>query len=72
MAYHDYEPTWSEVRVWAEDKLQELRDDLERDIVEWEDVIRIRADITRLRELLGLPEGIENGSVRIDTDRLDR
>ena len=72
MAYHDYEPTWREVRAWAEDKLQELRDDLERDIVGWEDVIRIRADITRLRELLGLPEGIENGTVRIDTDRLDR
>jgi len=65
------ESAWRAVRAWAESELKQLRDDIERDLSEAE-TIAIRAEIRRLRELLGLPEALENGSRHIDPERFDR
>lgn len=70
MEINEYEYSWKVVKAWAEQEIETLRTDLERSDVEWDQVIEIRAEIHRLRALLGLPKEIENGTARIDPERI--
>ena len=66
------EISWRTIRAWAEEELDKLRDGLESPNAEWEDVLQIRAEINRLRELLGLPKEIDDGNRQIDPERFNR
>lgn len=54
--------TWKHVRRWAEARIEELLGYLESRGTDWEQTIEYRAEMAGLRNLMGLPERIENGS----------
>lgn len=58
--------SWQTVKVWAEREIEDLRGRLERPSLDWEKTIGLRAEIKRLRALLGLPEAIRNGDRTIE------
>lgn len=72
MQIDEHDTSWRCVRAWAEAEIEQLRNDLEDPRVEWQDVVDIRAQLTRLRALLGLPKAIEDGRTTIDPERFDR
>lgn len=57
---------WRTVVKYANKRIENHRTDLERESVEWEDVIRIRAAIQELRALLGLPQELEDGTADLE------
>lgn len=60
--------SWKHVQRWANARIERLREYLESPGTGWEDTIAFRAELAGLRNLLGLPERIENGDEPTATD----
>lgn len=59
---------WAVVARYAEQRIERLQLVLERPNTDWENTIRIRAQIKELRDLLALPEALKNGTISLDDD----
>ena len=53
---------------YATQRISKLRSALERPNTDWDHTNRIRAQIMELRDLLALPEALENGKLSLDSD----
>lgn len=59
---------WLIVTQYATQRITKLRLALERPNTDWDHTNRIRAQIMELRDLLALPEALENGKLSLDSD----